>query len=130
MQKDLRQIIIFIIIGGGAAAVTMLLTYLGLNNFPQIPKPMITACVYALMILPVYYLQHRFSFDGKTEHKDSLPKYVGVQMVSVAMSFVLSYLFLDLLKLPHAIGSIITVAATSIGSFIALKLWAFRVKNN
>lgn len=130
MGKNFRQILVFVMIGGSAAVITMGLTYVGLNNFPQIPKPMVTACVYALMILPVYYFQHRFSFDGTSKHSDSLPKYIGVQMVSVGMSFVLSYLFLDLLKLPHAIGSIIVVATTSIGSFIALKLWAFRVRAN
>jgi putative flippase GtrA len=125
MNKDFKQIIIFILIGGGAALLTMLLTYLGLNRFPKIPKPIITACVYAFMILPVYFLQHKFSFEGKSNHKDSLPKYIGVQMVSVTISFILSYLFLDILNLPHALGAIIVVATTSIGSFVALKLWAF-----
>lgn len=125
MKSDIKQIAIFIIIGGGAAFVTAVLTWLGLNSFKTIPKPIITMCVYALMILPVYYLQHRFSFGGTSEHKSSLPKYVGVQMVSVAMSFVLSWLFLVLMKLPNSFGSFIIVATTSIGSFIALKLWAF-----
>ncbi len=125
MKQDLKQIIVFVIIGGGAAFITAVLTWFGLNRFHNVPKPMITVCVYALMIMPVYFLQHKFSFGGNADHKSSLPKYISVQMVSVAMSFVLSWFFMVVLKLPNGIGSFITIAATSIGSFIALKLWAF-----
>lgn len=125
MKQDIKQIAIFVTIGGGAAFITAVLTWLGLNTFPNVSKPIVTVFVYALMILPVYFLQHRFSFGGKSEHKSALPKYVSVQMVSVSISFILSWLFLVVLKLPNSIGSFIVVATTSIGSFIALKLWAF-----
>lgn len=125
MKQDVKQIAIFVTIGGTAAFITAILTWLGLNTFRSISKPIVTVCVYAIMIMPVYFLQHRFSFGGKAEHKSALPKYISVQMVSVAMSFVLSWLFLVVLRLPNSIGSFIVVATTSIGSFIALKLWAF-----
>lgn len=125
-SNNIAQIIKFGAIGGGSALCYVFLSNWALGNFSNLPKPVISALCYSVFIFPVYLLQHRFTFNNEAEHKNALPKYLMVQMLSLAFSFLFGAFALNFLKLPNFIGSVVVIVLTSLGSFVALKLWAFR----
>ncbi len=127
-KNALLQIMKFGAIGGGAAFFYVLLSNWALGHFNNIAKPIISALCYALFILPVYLLQHRFTFNNEAKHISAFPKYIMVQMLSLAFSYIFGEFALNYLQLPNFIGSVVVIVLTSMGSFIALKIWAFRKK--
>lgn len=127
-KSTFLQIMKFGAIGGGAAISYVILSNWALGYFINIPKPIISALCYAIFILPVYLLQHRFTFNNEAKHNNAFPKYLMVQMLSLAFSYIFGAFALNYLQLSNFVGSVFVIVLTSMGSFIALKIWAFRKK--
>lgn len=126
LYKKYGSILRFLIVGGSGAVAFVILTNIGLNLFPKLPKTLVSVCSYALLILPVYTLHRSFSFESNLPHKIALPKYVITQIISLCFNFSFSYLLFNVLHFPNFWGSVGITILTSVGSFIALKLWAFK----
>jgi putative flippase GtrA len=125
-RSPLQEIIAFVVVGGtGAVAFVLLSTFVvGAPWGP--PKWLGSVFCYAVLILPVYLAHRRFTFGSDAPHRQALPRYAGVQMASLLLASLFSYVVYGVLQLPTLPASLIVTALTSAVSFLILKLWAFR----
>ena len=80
---------------------------------------------YAVLILPVYLLHHRFSFASRAGHEQALPRYMAVQGLALLLAAGFSYGAHELLALPTLLASIAVTGLTASGSYLLLRGWAF-----
>ena len=120
------QIIKYIIIGissnGVLYALYLILTSLGMG-----PKTTMSLLYFSSISL-TYYLNHRWTFNAKNQHKKSYFRYLTVYLSGYTINFFALYFLVDTFHYPHQIvqaGMIITIA---IFTFLSLKFWVF--KNN
>ena len=83
-----------------------------------------TAC-YASLIVPVYLLHRRYSFDSDAPHIQALPRYMAVQAMALVLAAVFSFLVHGVLAMPTLPASTLVIALTSGVNFMVLRSWAF-----
>jgi putative flippase GtrA len=125
-HSALEELLAFVLVGGlGAAAFVLLSTFV--VGAPWGPPEWIgSVFCYAVLILPVYLAHRRFTFRTNALHRHALPRYAGVQMGSLALASLFSYVVYGVIGLPTLPASMIVTGLTSAVSFLLLKLWAFR----
>lgn len=124
--EGLRGLAVFVAIGGGAAAGFIALCWVLMGALPGTPRWMVSTACYGLFVLPVYWAHHRFSFRSAAPHAVALPRYVATQGLAVAVSAIIAVPVYHLFHLDPLPGSVLVTGLTSLGSFVVLKLWAFR----
>ena len=121
----LGGLIAFIVIGsGGAAAFVMLSTAMIWLDTGLADWVVNTAC-YASLIVPVYLLHRRYSFDSDAPHIQALPRYMAVQAMALVLAALFSFLVHGLLAMPTLPASMLVIALTSGVNFMVLRSWAF-----
>jgi putative flippase GtrA len=123
---QLFEIMRFLVVGGGGAIVNYFMVQWGLNQFPELFKPIITVSCHALLIVPVYLLQRSFTFRSDANHVQAFPKYFTTQLVALGINFAISTIIFPIFKIDNKIGAILVIGLTSILSMLALKFWAFK----
>lgn len=83
-----------------------------------------TAC-YAALIVPIYLLHRRFSFESDAPHSQALPRYMAVQGMALLLAALFSYVVLGVLAMPTVFASMLVIALTSGVNFMVLRSWAF-----
>ena len=83
-----------------------------------------TVC-YASLIVPVYLLHRRYSFDSDAPHIQALPRYMAVQGMALVLAALFSYLVHGVLAVPTMAASLLVIALTSGVNFMVLRSWAF-----
>jgi len=83
-----------------------------------------TAC-YAALIVPVYLLHRRFSFDSDAPHRRALPRYLAVQCMALLLAAAFSFVVHGVLAMPTIFASMLVIALTSGVNFMVLRSWAF-----
>ncbi|MGB3339579.1 MAG: GtrA family protein [Devosia sp.] len=83
-----------------------------------------TAC-YASLIVPVYLMHRRFSFDSDAPHSQALPRYMAVQFMALLLAAAFSFVVHGLLGMPTVFASMLVIALTSGVNFVVLRSWAF-----
>lgn len=83
-----------------------------------------TAC-YASLIVPVYLLHRRYSFDSDAPHRQALPRYMAVQGVALLLAAVFSFVVHGVFAVPPVWSSVLVVGLTSGVNFVVLRSWAF-----
>ncbi len=122
-SDGLRELVLFLIIGGTGA-----IAYAGLNYMftkSGIRPSMSIALTLAVLIPPVYYLQHRLTFRSGRNHLSAFPRYVGTQLFGniIAMAFAEAFPGpIQANPLPAFILMAVIVAVINYG---ILKFWAF-----
>lgn len=124
-NKDYRQLFFFLIIGSSGALAYVLLNTWALSVF-KYEKHIISTSVYACLILPIYLLQRRFSFESTESVAKTLPKYIFTHIIGMLLTYFISDVVFTTLGLPDFWGSIASICATSALSFVLLKVWAFK----
>jgi len=118
-------LIAFIAIGAaGAAAFVVLSTamiWLGTGFADWVVN---TAC-YASLIVPVYLLHRRYSFESDAPHGQALPRYMAVQGMALILAALFSFVVHGVLAVPTLPASILVIALTSGVNFMVLRGWAF-----
>lgn len=119
----LRELIMFLVIGGSGAVA-----YTALNVFftkSGISPSLSIAITIALLIPPVYVLQHRLTFRSGRNHLSAFPRYVGTQLFGNLIAIAVAYAFPAPIKAnPIAAFILISVIVAAINYGI-LKFWAF-----
>ena len=114
----------FLVVGGAGAAafvvLSTLLIWLGTGFAPWMVN---TAC-YAVLILPVYLLHRRHSFQSDASHWWALPRYVAVQGMAMLLAALFSYVIHGM-SVPTLFASMLVIALTSGVNFMVLRSWAF-----
>jgi putative flippase GtrA len=122
------SLLAFALVGVSAACGYLVLC----NIFVPLVKTMagweVSVLCYAAMILPAYALHKRFSFRSSAGHRQALPRYVLVQIMSLSFASAFSFLVYAIWGVPHLPASILVTGLTSGASFVALNLWAFATR--
>ena len=122
-SSTFRELFLFSLIGGTGAVVYAALNY-GFTSLGIRPSLSI-ALTLALLIPPVYYLQHRLTFRSGRSHLSAFPRYAGTQLFGNVLAMVVTELFPAPIKaypVPAWIVIAFLVAAVNYG---ILKFWAF-----
>ena len=118
-------LIAFIAIGAaGAAAFVVLSTAMIWLDTGFADWVVNTAC-YASLIVPVYLLHRRYSFESDAPHGQALPRYMAVQGMALILAALFSFVVHGVLAVPTLPASILVIALTSGVNFMVLRGWAF-----
>jgi putative flippase GtrA len=121
-------ILSFLIIGAGAAVGFVIWSSAAIWALPDLPAWLVSAICYGALIVPVYLLHRRFSFKSEAPHGRALPRYVAVQMASLALAALFSFVAYSVLKMPSMGAGLLVIALTSGVNFLVLRRWAFAMR--
>jgi putative flippase GtrA len=124
-RGPLGDLVAFVLVGGGGLVAYVLLTTALMAMVPAWPRWAIGAGCYAGLILPVYLMHRRFSFQSDARYQVALPRYVAVQTVAVGLAALFSWLFFSVFGVPSFFGSVLVIGLISAVNFVVLRLWAF-----
>jgi putative flippase GtrA len=125
-RSALDELAAFVLVGGSGAIAFVLLSIVVVGTPWGPPKWLGSVFCYGVLILPVYLGHRRFTFRSDVPHQQALLRYAGVQMGSLLLASLFSYLVYGVIQLPTLPASIIVTGLTSAVSFLVLKFWAFR----
>jgi putative flippase GtrA len=125
-RSALEELFAFALVGGSGAVAFVLLSTLVVGAPWGPPKWIGSVFCYAVLILPVYLAHRRFTFRTDALHRHAFPRYAGVQVGSLALASLFSYVVYGVIGLPTLPASMIVTGLTSAVSFLVLKFWAFR----
>lgn len=121
----LVQLFAFVVIGGAAAFAFVGLSAAAVSVFRTPPAWLISSLCYAAFIVPVYLLHRRFSFQSGAAHSRALPRYIAVQLTSLGLATIFSYLAYGVIGLPTLVAATLVIGLTSAINFLVLRRWAF-----
>ena len=121
----LAQLFAFLVIGGAAAFAFVGLSAAAVVAFDTLPAWLVSSLCYAGFIVPVYLLHRRFSFRSNVAHSQALPRYVAVQLTSLGLAALFSFVAYGVIGLPTLAAAILVAALTSGVNFLVLRRWAF-----
>lgn len=118
-------LVAFVAIGGAAAASFVLLTTILIWLDTGLADWVVNTLCYAAMIVPVYLLHRRYSFQSDASHWQALPRYMAVQGMALLLAALFSYVIHGVLALPTVFASMLVITLTSGVNFMVLRGWAF-----
>jgi putative flippase GtrA len=121
----LAQLFAFLVIGGAAAFAFVGLSAAAVAEFDTLPAWLVSSLCYAGFIVPVYLLHRRFSFGSSIAHSRALPRYIAVQLTSVGLAALFSFVAYGVIGLPTPAAAILVAALTSGVNFLVVRRWAF-----
>jgi putative flippase GtrA len=127
-RSPIVELFFFALVGGSGALAFVLLSNLAIALDSGAPDWLVSALTYAALILPVYAMHRRLSFQSDAPHRTALPKYVAVQVVGLCLAALFSYVFYAIFGLHSAIASVLVIGLTSGVNFFVLRLWAFATR--
>jgi putative flippase GtrA len=124
-RGPLGDLLAFVLVGAsGALAYVLLTTALMALGLPW-PRWVTGAASYAVLVVPVYLMHRRFSFQSDAQHRVALPRYVAVQTMAVGLAALFSWLFFTVFGVPSLYGSVLVIVLIAAVNFAVLRLWAF-----
>ena len=115
----------FLTIGGSGAAAFVVLSSIMVWLTPGFAVWSVNAACYGALIVPVYMMHRRFSFQSDVSHWQALPRYMAVQGMALVLAALFSYVIHGALDLPTVFASMLVIALTSGVNFMVLRSWAF-----
>ena len=125
--SSLGELVAFVLVGGAGALGFVVLSSLAMNVGGNAPRWLVSTLCYAFLIVPVYLLHRRFTFRSEAPHLHALPRYVGVQVLGLALALLFSYVAYHLVAVPTPAAALLVIGLTSVVNFVVLKVWAFAV---
>jgi putative flippase GtrA len=121
-------ILSFLVIGAGAAIAFTIWSSAAIWALPDTPRWLVSAVCYGAFIVPVYLLHRRFSFRSDAPHAHALPRYVAVQLGSLAIAAAFSFVAYGVMGLPTMTAGLLVICLTSGVNFLVLRRWAFLIR--
>lgn len=118
-------VVAFAGIGVAAALTYVVLSTLLLWLHTGIADWVINTACYGGLIVPVYLLHRRYSFDSDAPHMQALPRYMAVQAMALLLAALFSYVVHGVFAMPPLWASVVVIGLTSGVNFIVLRSWAF-----
>lgn len=119
------ELLAFVGIGAAGAAAFVVLSTVVIWLDTGIANWVVNAACYAALIVPIYALHRRYSFDSDAPHGQALPRYMAVQGMALLLAALFSFVVHGVLALPTVFASILVIALTSGVNFMVLRSWAF-----
>lgn len=123
-RTALWQAVRFLIVGG-MAALGYIVVATVLETLAAFPAWAASVLGYASMIGPAYMGHRLFAFRATTEHKQSFPRYLSVQILCLVLSGVFAGLLSGMTALYPAIIYVAVAAILAVVSFVLTRLWVF-----
>lgn len=120
----LGQLAAFVTIGAAGAAAFVALSSLA-SHVTGSESSLVNALCYAALIGPVYLAHRRFSFQSDLPHSHALPRYIGVQLMALALVTLFSFVVYGMLGMTSVVAATLVIALTSGLNFVVLRAWAF-----
>lgn len=117
--------IAFLAIGAGAALLYVLLVQIFLPLVLVVPSWVVSVVTYGVLIVPTYLMHRRYAFRSEVAHERALPRYILVQIMSLALVAGFSWLAYGVVSLDHLPAAILVIGLTAGVNFLVLKLYAF-----
>ena len=124
-QPLLGGLTAFIAIGAAGALAFVALSTIMISLGTGLPDWVVNTACYAALIVPVYMLHRRYSFDSDAPHEQALPRYVAVQAMALLLAALFSFVIDRLLAMPTVLSSMLVITLTSSVNFLVLRSWAF-----
>jgi len=123
------QLAAYLVIGAIASgAYVWLCTVLaGFNT--GIPAWASNAFAYALFLIPAYLANKRLAFQSDAPHRRALPRYVTVQVGSIIVTGLFSYVSYNVWGMETGEGAFVALILTAGVKFVVLRAWAFATQN-
>lgn len=121
----LTQLITFLAIGTVAAGAYVWLCTVVASWQTGAPEWLTNSICYTLFLLPAYLAHRRYSFRSDAPHQRALPRYTIVQVVSIVLTALFSYVSYNMLGMETAIGAFVVLCVTAGVKFVVLRAWAF-----
>ena len=118
-------LIAFIAIGAAGAAAFVVLSTAAIWLQTGMAAWVVNAACYAALIVPVYLMHRRYSFDSDAPHSQALPRYMAVQFMALLLAALFSFVVHGVLAIPTLPASMLVIALTSGVNFMVLRSWAF-----
>ena len=115
----------FLVVGGSGAVAFVVLSSIMIWADTGFENWWINTACYAALIVPVYLLHRRYSFDSDASHWQALPRYMAVQGMALVLAAVFSFVIHGVLDLPTVLASMLVIVLTSGVNFMVLRSWAF-----
>lgn len=119
------QVLRFLAVGSSGAIAFVVLSTLVIGLRTGLPAWVASGLCYAALVPVVYMLHRRFSFDSPAPHTAAFPRYVAVQVSSVLLASLFSYIAYGTFRLPPPLASILVTGLVSGVNFVVLRIWAF-----
>lgn len=114
----------FLVVGGAGAAAFVLLSTVMIGLDTGFAAWLVNTACYGALILPVYLLHRRYSFQSDASHWRALPRYMAVQGMALLLAALFSYVIHGM-AMPTLFASMLVIALTSGVNFMVLRSWAF-----
>lgn len=115
----------FLAVGGAGALAFVGLTSLAMALDGGLTPWVVNTVCYGALIVPVYMLHRRFSFQSDASHGRALPRYMAVQAMALVLAAGFSILLHGLPSMPTPLASTLVIGLTSGVNFLVLRSWAF-----
>lgn len=122
------QLVTYLGIGAVAsgAYVWLCTVFAGFNT--GVPAWATNALAYAIFLIPAYLANRRFAFQSTAPHRRALPRYVTVQVASIIITGLFSYVSYNMWGLATAEGAFVALILTAGVKFVVLRAWAFATR--
>ena len=120
------QLFSFLLIGTVAVFGFVLLSSIAMALPLTQPQWLVSAVCYLLIVVSAYLAHRRFSFGSSAPHGHALPVYLGVQLASIGLAALFSWVAYGVVGLPTIVASGAIIALTSGMNFLVLRIWAFK----
>lgn len=119
------QLLTYLVIGAIAsgAYVWLCTVFAGFNT--GIPAWATNAVAYAIFLIPAYLANRRYAFQSDAPHRRALPRYVTVQVGSIIVTALFSYVSYEMWGMETATGAFVALILTAGVKFVVLRAWAF-----
>lgn len=115
----------FLIVGGGLALLYAALTAFFTSYLPG-PKPLWAVMVWIALIPFGFHCQRRFTFRARQSRQDGLSLYAVSQLIGMAITAVLSWLFASGAFWPDLLLYLCASALAAVVSYAMARLVIFR----
>jgi putative flippase GtrA len=123
-RTTLWQAVRFVIVGGTAAAGYIAVATV-LETLAAFPHWAASMLAYASMIGPAYMGHRLFAFRATTEHAQSFPRYLSVQLLCLVLSGVFASIIGGMIALNPIVLYFVVAAILAVISFVLTRLWVF-----
>lgn len=120
----MKRFIIFVGVGGAATLLQFAFLAL-LVEFHLLPKVVASAVSYGLSAIFNYLANYYLTFASKTNHRETLPKFVVTAFLGLSVSTLLFAFFLFLID-QYLVAQCLATGITLILNFSIHKLWIYR----
>ena len=115
-------------IAGGSALGVHLLVLWGLHHGLGVDKVLASALGFLFAIPVNYWLQHRFVFRSKSDHRIAATRYVATTMAGLALNTVLFAAATLVLAIPYLLAQVAVTVLVFIANFLVNRAFTFAAR--